>query len=134
MFVFIHGLHNFKKLRLDDDFGFGGSSDAGVKPAAVFLDLLKEGSARGIHVLATCDTYNNVNRCLGRKNLSEFEMRVLFQMSASDSASLIDAPDAATLGLHRALYYNDREGYLEVFRPYAKPDGGWVEEVTRRLK
>ena len=60
-------------------------------------------------------------------------MRVLFQMSASDSASLIDAPDAATLGLHRALYYNDREGYLEAFRPYALPGNEWVEEVARRL-
>ncbi|MEI8291208.1 MAG: hypothetical protein WCH99_17205, partial [Verrucomicrobiota bacterium] len=59
------------------------------------------------------------------------EMRVVFQMSASDSASLIDAPDAGTLGLHRALYFNDREGYLETFRPYAQPDSGWVETVAQ---
>jgi len=61
-------------------------------------------------------------------------MRVLFQMSASDSASLIDAPDAGTLGLHRALFYNDREGYLEPFRPYARPGNDWIEEVARQLK
>jgi DNA segregation ATPase FtsK/SpoIIIE, S-DNA-T family len=42
-------------------------------------------------------------------------------MSASDSASLVDAPDASTLGLHRALFYNEREGYMEKFRPYAMP-------------
>jgi len=64
--------------------------------------------------------------------LSEFEMRVVFQMSASDSASLIDAPAAATLGLHRALFYNDREGSLETFRPYAQPDPAWLEQVARR--
>ena len=58
-----------------------------------------------------------MTRFLGRKTLSEFEMRVLFQMSAADSASLIDAPDASTLGMNRAVYYNDREGYLETFRP-----------------
>jgi hypothetical protein len=75
-----------------------------------------------------------VNRFLGRKNLSEFEMRVLFQMSASDSASLIDSPDAATLGLHRALYYNDREGYTEMFRPYARPGNEWVEGAGKKLK
>jgi hypothetical protein len=63
-----------------------------------------------------------------------FEMRVLFQMSASDSASLIDAPDASTLGLHRALFYNDREGYLETFRPYALPGNDWIEEAARQLK
>ena len=78
-------------------------------------------------MIATCDTYNNVNRFLSRKALSEFEMRVLFQMSANDSASLIDNPKASTLGLHRALFYNEQEGYLETFRPYALPGSEWIE-------
>ena len=134
-FVLIHGLQNYKKLRQEDEFSFS-SSDAGsaVNPAAVLMSLINEGPGQGFHVIATCDTYNNVNRFLGRKTLTEFEMRVLFQMSASDSASLIDAPDASTLGLHRALYYNDREGYIETFRPYALPDNDWIEEVAQHLK
>jgi len=82
----------------------------------------------------TCDTFNNINRFLGRKTLSEFSTRILFQMSASDSAALIDAPDASTLGLHRALLYNDREGYLETFRPYARPGNDWLDEVAADLK
>ena len=134
-FVLIHGLQNYKKLRQEDDFSFS-TSDAvsAANPAAVLLNLINEGSSHGFHVIATCDTYNNVNRFLGRKTLTEFEMRVLFQMSASDSASLIDAPDASTLGLHRALYYNDREGYIETFRPYALPGNDWIEEVAQQLK
>ena len=132
-FVLIHGLQNFKKLRQEDEFSFSSSeTGSGVNPAAVLLNLISEGPAHGIHVIATCDTYNNVNRFLGRKTLTEFEMRVLFQMSASDSASLIDAPDAGTLGLHRALYYNDREGYIETFRPYALPGNDWIEEVAQQ--
>ena len=119
-FFLVHGLQNFKKLRSEDEFGFGsGDSGGGAQPAAVFQTLINEGPASGFHVIATCDTYNNVNRFLGRKTMSEFEMRVLFQMSAGDSASLIDAPNASTLGLHRALLYNDREGSIETFRPYA---------------
>ena len=134
-FVLIHGLHNYKKLRQEDEFSFSSSdANAPAQPAAVLLNLINEGPAHGFHVIATCDTHNNVSHFLGRKNLSEFEMRVLFQMSASDSASLIDAPDAATLGLHRALFYNDREGYLETFRPYAKPGNDWIEEVAQSLK
>ncbi len=134
-FVLVHSLQNYKKLRPEDEFSFSSSSaESGVQPATVFLSLIEEGPARGFHVIATCDTYNNVNRFLGRKNLSEFEMRVLFQMSASDSASLIDAPDAATLGLHRTIYYNDREGYLETFRPYARPGNDWIESVAQSLK
>ena len=134
-FILIHGLQNYKKLRQEDEFSFS-SSDAGsaANPAAVLMGLINEGPGQGFHVIATCDTYNNVNRFLGRKTLTEFEMRVLFQMSASDSASLIDAPDASTLGLHRALYYNDREGYIETFRPYALPGNDWIEEVAQHLK
>jgi hypothetical protein len=126
-------LQNFKKLRQEDEFSFSGGEAAGApNPAATLMNLITEGPARGIHVIVTGDTYNNVNRFLGRKALAEFEMRVVFQMSAGDSASLIDAPDAATLGLHRALYFNDREGYLETFRPYAQPDNAWIETIARR--
>ena len=131
-FVLIHDLQNYKKLRQEDDFSFS-STDA-ASPAAVLLSLISDGPAHGIHVIATCDSYNNINRFLGRKNLSEFEMRVLFQMSASDSASLVDSPDASTLGLHRALYYNDREGYTETFRPYARPGNEWIEAAAAQLK
>jgi len=95
--------------------------------------MITEGPARGFHVLVSIDTYNNVNRCLGRKALSEFEMRVLFQMSAGDSASLIDSPDAGNLGFHRALLYLDREGLSETFRPYAQPGSDWLAEVRAAL-
>ncbi len=133
IFVLIHGLQNFKKLRAEDEFSFSSSSGDAPNPAAILLNLITEGPARGIHVIVTCDTYNNVSRFLGRKTLTEFEMRVVFQMSASDSASLIDAPGAATLGLHRALFYNDREGSTETFRPYAQPGGDWIEDVARQF-
>ncbi len=132
-FVLIQGLQNFKKLRPEDEFSYGADAGAGPNPAAILSELITEGPARGFHVLATVDTYNNVNRCLGRKALSEFEMRVLFQMSAGDSASLIDSPDAGNLGFHRALLYLDREGLSETFRPYAQPGNDWLEEVRAAL-
>ena len=133
IFVLIQGLQNFKKLRMEDEFSFSSSSSDGPTAAATLMSLITEGPARGIHLILTCDTYNNANRFLGRKALTEFEMRVVFQMSASDSASLIDAPAASTLGLHRALLYNDREGSLETFRPYAQPGNDWVESVSGRF-
>ena len=61
-------------------------------------------------------------------------MRVLFQMSANDSASLIDSPKATTLGLHRALFFNQQEGYLETFRPYALPAPDWLDHAAQSLK
>jgi DNA segregation ATPase FtsK/SpoIIIE, S-DNA-T family len=131
-FLFIHGLQNFKKLKQDDDFGFS-SGDDGANPATLLQKLISEGPAHGIHLFATVDTYNNVNRFLGRKMLSEFEMRVLFQMSTNDSASLCDDPKASALGLHRALFYNEQEGWLETFRPYALPACEWIEEAGGKL-
>ncbi|MGH7980111.1 MAG: FtsK/SpoIIIE domain-containing protein, partial [Limisphaerales bacterium] len=132
IFLLIQGIQNFKKLRQEDEFSFS-SSDSANAPAATLVNLITEGPARGIHVIVTCDTYNNISRFLGRKALSEFEMRAVFQMSATDSASLIDAPNASALGLHRAIFYNEREGSLETFRPYAQPDNGWLEEIARHF-
>ena len=129
VFLIVHGLPKFKKLKSEDDFDFSFDEEKKANPGAVFQDLICEGPSLGFHVIATVDTFNNVNRFVGRKALSEFEMRVLFQMSANDSASLADSPDASDLGLHRALFYNEHEGYLETFRPYALPDNGWVEEA-----
>ena len=132
-FLFIHGLQNFKRLRAEDDFSFASGGDV-ANPATTFASLINDGPARGIHVIATCDTYNNIGRFIGRKALGEFELRVLFQMSASDSASLIDSPDAATLGLHRALFYHDREGYTETFRPYSRPTNDWLAAAKRAIE
>ncbi len=99
IFLFIHGLHKFKKLRHEDEFSFStGDSEAGPNSGAQLSEIITEGSSYGIHILTTLDTFNNVNRAMSRKALSEFEMRVLFQMSAIDSASLIDSPKASGLG------------------------------------
>jgi len=131
VFVFILGLQRFKKLRHEDDFSFG-SGESKPKPDEDLATLIQEGPAAGVHLVIHCDTYNNVNRFLSRKALGEFEMRVVFQMSANDSASLIDSPKAGSLGINRALLYNEQEGTLETFRPYALPDAAWFAAAARK--
>jgi hypothetical protein len=134
VFLLIHGLQKFNRLRYEEDFGFAsGDAETASNPAVIFNHLICEGTRFGFHVIATCDTYNNVNRFLSRKALSEFEMRVLFQMSANDSASLVESPKANMLGLHRALFYNEQEGHLETFRPYALPPNEWIERAAQNL-
>jgi DNA segregation ATPase FtsK/SpoIIIE-like protein len=133
-FLVIHGLQKHTKLRYEEDFSFSaGDAGAAPNPAVLLNNLITEGARLGFHVIATCDTYNNVNRFLSRKALSEFEMRVLFQMSANDSASLIDSPKAGNLGLHRALFFNSQEGHLETFRPYALPTTEWINQAAQSL-
>ena len=133
IFLLINDLQRFKSLKPEDDFKFSLDDDASAaaSPAKVLADLLSEGGPCGMHVLAATNTWNNVSRWIPRKLMAEFEMRVLFQMSANDSANLIDSPAATTLGLHRALFYNEHQGSLETFRPYAMPDSAWFEELSR---
>jgi S-DNA-T family DNA segregation ATPase FtsK/SpoIIIE len=133
VFLFIHGLQRFRKLKHEDDFGFGGDAED-QSDGARLNTLIREGSAAGIHLILSVDTLNNVNRFLNRRALSEFEMRVLFQMSANDSSTLIDSPKASELGLHRALLCNEQTGTLETFRPYAPPPPRWLAEFGKRIQ
>ncbi|MEY3895045.1 MAG: hypothetical protein RLZZ214_564, partial [Verrucomicrobiota bacterium] len=130
IFLIVHDLQRFKSLRPDDEFRFSMDDDAGATPAQAFASLLGEGGPVGMHVLAATDTWNNVSRWIPRKLMAEFEMRVLFQMSANDSSNLIDSPAATSLGLHRALFHNEHHGTLETFRPYAMPDDAWLDELN----
>lgn len=132
-FLLVHRLQQLKKLRFDEEMSFSLDEGAAGNPGLRFNKLITEGASLGLHVIATCDTYNNVMRMLSRKAVSEFEMRVVFQMSANDSASLIESPAANNLGLHRAILYNGQEGWTETFRPYALPDEAWLADATAKL-
>lgn len=127
IFLLIHGLQKFRKLRYEEDFSFGG--DDLPKPGSQLNEIISEGPSLGIHLIISLDTLNNIQRCLSRKALSELGMRVLFQMSVNDSASLIDSPKAGSLGLNRALFYSEHESRMEVFRPFALPGADWMAEV-----
>ncbi len=134
VFVLIHDLHRFKALRPDDEFRFSYDESAPTAtPAQTFADLVGEGGSSGFHVIASTDTWNNVGRWIPRKLLAEFEMRVLFQMSAADSSNLIDSPEASGLGLHKALLHNEQLATLEVFRPYAPLETAWTKEAAARI-
>jgi hypothetical protein len=134
VYVFLHELPKFKELRPEDEFSFS-LDDAGSSPspAGQFQRLIQEGAALGVHLICTCDSGNSLARHLNRKALGEFDLRVVFQMSANDSAMLIDSPRANQLGLHRALFHDGQQGILETFRPYALPTPAWLEAAARHL-
>jgi len=133
IFVFVPGAQKFGRLRPEDEFSFGDSAEAAAKPSALFQRLVSEGASQGLHLLVTFDTGANAQRFLGRKGLAEFAARVLFQMSANDSALLMDSVRASALGLHRALLFNEQEGHTEIFRPYARPANEWLDQAADRL-
>jgi hypothetical protein len=123
--LFIPNLHRHRKLRHEDDYSFSLDAEAEAKPSDSLQEIILEGPPWGYHLVTSLDSYNNVTRTLGRKAAGEFEKKVLFQMSAADSASLIDTGKASELGLNRALLYDEAAGTIEIFRPYTMPGMEW---------
>ena len=133
LFVFIHDLPRFRDLRRrEDDFSFSKREDE-ASPTDHFDAILREGPLLGIHMIVWCDTVNNLNRCLTHQILREFEMRVLFQMSPTDSGHLLDSPRASKLGEHRALFSSEEQNRIEKFRPYGVPTEEWLHWVGQQL-
>ena len=102
-------------------------------PIKQWAEILRNGPAWGVHSLVWCDSYNDVNRLVDRLTLREFELRVVFQMSAADSTNLLDTPAASRLRQHRGLFYSDDLGTQEKFRPYGPPSEAWLAHVRRQL-
>ena len=132
-FVLIHCLHRYRMLRRnEDDFSFGDSATAD-SPSQLLGFILREGPVYGIHVLSWCDTVTNLHRTLDRNSLREFDYRGLFQLSGTDSSTLIDSPLGSRLGPHRALLYNEELGQMEKFRPYSIPSGPVMDSILDAL-
>ncbi|HEV3122596.1 MAG TPA: FtsK/SpoIIIE domain-containing protein [Isosphaeraceae bacterium] len=133
IYLFVYDLQRFRDLRkADDDFGFSGGSE---KPSTAkqFATIVRDGPPVGVHTIVWCDNLNNLNRCLERATLREFEMRVLFQMSANDSSTLIDSPLANKLGANRAIFHSEEQGTVEKFRPYAVPTSEWQSSLAAKF-
>ena len=133
IFLFIHDLARFRDLRRrEDDFGFGRKDEDAAPPDHLDL-ILRDGPGLGVHLIAWCDTVNNLNRYFTHQQLREFEMRVIFQMSPTDSGALLDSPAASKLGRNRALFSSEEQNRLEKFRPYGFAGEAWLDSVRDRL-
>ncbi len=132
-FLFLHDLARFRDLRRrPDDFGFTRrDEDAG--PTDHLQTILREGPGLGVHAVIWCDNVSNLNRSFDQQLIRELEMRVLFQMSQTDSGLLLDAPHAAKLGPNRALFFSEDQNRLEKFRPYGRPPAEWLAHVRERF-
>ena len=134
--MLINGLHRYREFRRsDDDMGFSRrGAERTVSPLEHLQALLRDGPMAGIHLLIWCDTLANLSRQLDRASIKEFELRVLFQMSSTDSSIVMDSPKASRLGLYRAIFNNQTEDIEEKFRPYGMPSASWLAEAGRLLK
>ena len=133
IYLFVYAIQRYRTLRHQEE-SFSLSSEE-KKPQAdkQLARLITEGPSLGIHVIAWADTAVTLDRTFERGVLREFDHRVLFQMSATDSSNLIDSPAANKLGQFRALSYSEEQGTAEKFRPYEIPTDALLEEVRTAL-
>ena len=131
--VLVHAIHRFRSLRRnEDDFGYSASGDTAPTPDKLLAALLRDGPGLGIHVMISCDGATNLARSFDRNSIREFEWRLLFQVSASDSSTLIDSPIASRLGPQRVILHSEETGTQEKFRPYAWPSTDWLDRFFSR--
>ena len=128
----VFALQRLRQLRPDDDLAFG--REGGQPPAERFAKLLSNGPEYGIHSIVWCDSLASVQRGLGRRALRDFDARILFQMSASDSTELVDDDGASRLGLHTAILSELGEGRRSKFRPFSLPDPQFLAQVGVALR
>jgi hypothetical protein len=134
IFLQIYNLARFRDLRKSEDFSFSMDEEESASPDKMLATILREGPNLGVHTSIWCDTFTNVNRWLDRQAMNDLGYRVLFQMSATDSANLMESPEASRLGVHRAILYNEEHGEHERFRPYGPPDTEWLAWVRQQLE
>jgi energy-coupling factor transporter ATP-binding protein EcfA2 len=131
-FLVVNGLHRFRSLRRNEnDFSLG---DGPPTPDKALGAILREGPAVGVHCLLWVDTAANLQRSVDRATMRDLNFKALFQMSVSDSSTLIDSPAASRLGMHRAILADDDAGTSEKFRPYGMPDDAYLRHVSAALR
>ncbi len=108
----------FRELRRNEEYSFGDDAASASKPDAVLANLLREGPALGMHVWLWADSAGTITRWLSRQSLRDIELRILMQMSASDSNQLIDSNAANRLDRYVVLIQDDIEGKPIKLRPF----------------
>jgi hypothetical protein len=125
LFLFLCELGRFRELRSKAEYDFG-TAPSPPAAASALESVLREGPPLGIYTLVWCDGMNVLKRTFSRAVQQEFGSRIAFQMGTSDSAELLDTPQAGKLGAHRALFLDEEQGRLEKFRPYSLPSRDWL--------
>jgi DNA segregation ATPase FtsK/SpoIIIE, S-DNA-T family len=118
MILVIVNLARFRDLRRNEEYTYGEDTSGTAKPDAVLANVLRDGPALGIHVWMWADSAGTLARWVSRQSTRDIELRVLMQMSASDSNQLIDANTANRLERYVLLLHDDVDGKTIKFRPF----------------
>lgn len=135
-FLILHGIHRLRELQnAPPSFGSKKGATDQRTVSESLGSILRDGPYVGVHVIAWCDTAENVRRFLEPGKLrGEFGI-VAAGRQPDDmlSRALIGNGKAATPGANRMVLANsggDAEPF--VFRPYGLPTTQWLEVLVGR--
>jgi len=128
MLIAVVNLSRFRELRRNEEYSFGDDTGGASKPDAILANVLRDGPALGMHVWMWADSAGTITRWVSRQSLRDIELRILMQMSASDSNQLIDSNVANRLDRYVVLIQDDIEGKPVKFRPFE------LDSVIAKLK
>jgi len=136
VFLILNGIHRLRELQnVPATFGARMGAAGQRTVSEVLGSILRDGPYVGVHVIAWCDTAENVRRLLEPGKLrGEFGMVAAGRQPEDTlSRSLVGNGKAATVGANRMVFANSGgDGNPCVFRPYALPDTRWLETVAGR--
>ena len=130
-FLIIHNVVRARDLKTEGGYSSSRTgADSALALPKQFMKILRDGPDYGIHVIAWADTLANFRRILERQALDEFDMRIVSQMSETDSSQLVHAKNASELGPHRAIFFSEEDGLMEKFRPYSPAALEWIQQLA----
>jgi S-DNA-T family DNA segregation ATPase FtsK/SpoIIIE len=102
----IDPLERFRDLRHDEAAAYSFEANKAPGPGAL-ATVLREGPTVGIHSIVCCAGAEGFTRWLSRASQHDLEIRILSRLSTSDSATLTDTADAASLGPAAMLMFDE---------------------------
>lgn len=122
----LQAVHRLREL--SDEFSPDGS------PQQDLVEILRDGSDVGVHVIATVDAAENLERRLGHAALAEFGARLVGQCSADASHRVVGSAAASRLRAGSMVLHQPDLDRTEKVRPFPVPDPGWVAQVLGQAR
>ncbi|MET9385841.1 hypothetical protein ABZY09_33455 [Streptomyces sp. NPDC002928] len=126
--LFMYGLQAAHGVR-----SRGFYAQPGLNPrASKFMQLLREGAPRSLHVIVWCNSFANMDLTVV-DGIDSFDHLIVLDKADELPNNLVCA-GVDTREVGRSWYINRRDGAAEPFVPFAMPTEAWCNDVVRTFR
>ncbi len=124
-------LHQLKALRDLDPDAFPAYDDTEPALHDVLAEIVREGPAVGVHVVATADTVGRLEQRLGRDARRDMALRVAPRLSEADSVSFFGNANGQDLRQGVTLLFDVDDGEGTPFMAFEAPSAAELSNMTK---